>query len=233
MASTSGKMSSNLMDLWLREVFIPALREGFNMRTMRDVIEAAQGRISSPSYDSLDDPNNEEEDFECHRNFTSRVIPATCPDSLRSPNSNRNVSEPIAGPSWIEKPQTVEHSDQIMQDRCLVEQLAAADRECLPASYALLLADTWTGYSSERMRTVLRRLSISFLQIPKQTTGEVQPLDVGFFRQYKILLQRITKGALMDERVSDITNRDGVVNIISLTWNQLSADAYNDLIRSA
>ena len=71
------------------------------------------------------------------------------------------------------------------------------------------------------------------LTIPPHLTGELQPLDVGFFRQLKIFIRRITEEALVNERISDITTREGIINLMSIIYNQLQSPAYYDLWRYA
>lgn len=83
------------------------------------------------------------------------------------------------------------------------------------------------------MRNKLRLEKIKLMQIPKHTTGQLQPLDVGFNRQYKQLIERVTKQALLERSISDITSRRGVVNLHSLAYNQLGAPVYRDTWRNA
>lgn len=74
---------------------------------------------------------------------------------------------------------------------------------------------------------------IKLLQIPKRTTAELQPLDVDFNRQYKKFVKRVTEKAIQESRVDDITNREGLMNLHSLIWNQFSSSEYEDMIRHA
>lgn len=71
------------------------------------------------------------------------------------------------------------------------------------------------------------------MRIPKHTTDQVQPLDVTFNRQYKILANRINDRANMENQADRIQSRDGIINFQSLMWNQLSSPAYRDMIRYA
>lgn len=70
-------------------------------------------------------------------------------------------------------------------------------------------------------------------QNSKGTTGEIQPLDVNFNRQYKKLFKRISEEALYKGLIDGVTNRACLMNIHSLIWNQFSARAYRDMIRHA
>lgn len=95
----------------------------------------------------------------------------------------------------------------------------------------MLLADSWGGNRNE---DVLNEVdSVLSLTIPAHTTDTLQPLDVGFFRQLKIFIRRITEEALIADRIGDITSREGVLNLMSLIYNQLQSPAYHDLWKFA
>ena len=71
----------------------------------------------------------------------------------------------------------------------------------------------------------------NLMQIPKRTTAELQPLVVNFNPQYKKFVERVTEQAIQDETVRDVTNREGLMNLHSLSWNQFATSAYRDMIR--
>lgn len=95
----------------------------------------------------------------------------------------------------------------------------------------LLLADSWSGQTNQQVR--LETPDVLTLVIPPHTTGDVQPLDVGFFRQLKIFIRRITEEALVLNRVADISSREGAINLMSVIYNQLQSPVYHDLWRYA
>lgn len=66
--------------------------------------------------------------------------------------------------------------------------------------------------------------------ILERTTSEVQPLDVGFNRQYKIFVTRIVNQAHLDNMIKDVTSRDGIINMHSIIWNQFSASGYREML---
>lgn len=124
------------------------------------------------------------------------------------------------------------------------ELLDLHDEDCLDAMdqvahercnrpKALLLADSWSGQSSSRMKQVFREWFLKPLTVPPATTGEIQPLDVGFFLQLKRFIRRLTEEALIADRVGEITSREGIINMMSLIYNQLQSSAYYDLWRYA
>lgn len=97
----------------------------------------------------------------------------------------------------------------------------------------MLLADSWSGHSSERVAELVRSVGVKPLTIPPHTTDKVQPLDVGFFRQLKLFIRRITEEAIVCGKIEEITSREGVITLMSIIYNQLQAPAYRDLFRFA
>ena len=115
---------------------------------------------------------------------------------------------------------------------CLFQKKLEATHACRNP-YALLLADSWGGHSGARINDEMRIAGMKPLTIPPHTTGELQPLDVGFFLQLKKFIRRITEEALVDDRVGEISSREGILNLMSLIYNQLQSPAYRDLLRYA
>lgn len=95
----------------------------------------------------------------------------------------------------------------------------------------LILADSWSGQNSQWVTSFLNSVNSELLIIPPRTTGDLQPLDVGFNRQYKIIVKRITERARLEKTIGLLTSRAGIINLQSLVYNQLSSPAYNDIIR--
>lgn len=116
---------------------------------------------------------------------------------------------------------------------CARSTTRAANEQCMVKPEVLLLADSWTGQTSDTFRDRLRGQRVKLLQIPPATTAELQPLDVNFNRQYKKFVKAITRRAISDGLLDQVTNRAGIMNIHSLIWNQFSSVQYQDLIRHA
>lgn len=113
---------------------------------------------------------------------------------------------------------------------CHADAAKQARNDCLSPPHRLLLMDSWAG---NRPITRLGRMrSIKTLTVPERTTGQLQPLDVGFMRQYKIFVNRITNQAHYHDLIKDVTSREGILNMHSLIWNQFSAPAYTSMIRN-
>lgn len=102
----------------------------------------------------------------------------------------------------------------------------------LPRGKILLISDSWSGQRGERYSNFLRKSNVESLAIPPRATGDLQLLDVGFNRQWKILIKRVTERARLD-MIDRIIDRKGVINLQSLMFNQLSAPVYRDLIKYA
>lgn len=114
-----------------------------------------------------------------------------------------------------------------------MHEVRSRTREMVDRPKIMLLSDSWSGHSSERMKSTIRMLGVKPLTIPPHTTDIVQPLDVGFFRQLKIFIRRITEEAIVSDRIDEITSRDGIITLMSIIFNQLQAPAYRDLWRFA
>lgn len=95
----------------------------------------------------------------------------------------------------------------------------------------LILADSWSGQHNSWINQFLDSINAKLFVIPPRTTGDLQPLDVGFNRQYKLIVKRITERARLEKTVGNLTTRAGIINLQSLVFNQLSSPAYRDLIR--
>ena len=104
----------------------------------------------------------------------------------------------------------------------------AADRHCHNNPDALVLIDAWAG--NKPITSIGRGYSIKTLTIPERTTSEVQPLDVGFMRQYKIFVNRIVNQAHFDGLIRDVTSREGIIEIHSLIWDQFASPVYREMI---
>lgn len=144
-----------------------------------------------------------------------------------------NSSGSIAGPSWIQNPRTEEERDQMRHDQCYAEALQEAESVCGYRPNALALFDSWAEQSGNIFKDKLSDNRISILKIPPHTTGYLQPLDVGFFRQYKIIYNRMMDAARMDHQSEPLTKRWGIINFNSLVFNQLQAPIFRDLFRWA
>lgn len=93
----------------------------------------------------------------------------------------------------------------------------------------LLISDSWSGQHGLTMVRLLDSLDSQVIVIHPRTTVQLQARDLGFNRQYKQIVKRLTVAARIQEIVANITSRAGIINIHSLVFNQLSSPAYEDL----
>lgn len=106
-----------------------------------------------------------------------------------------------------------------------------ARKLCLNEPKGLILYDHYSN--NKPIGQWARAYNIKPMIIPERTTSDLQPLDVIFNRQYKIFVNRITEQAHYDDMIGDVTSREGIMNMHSLIWNQLSSPIYRDMIRWA
>ena len=97
----------------------------------------------------------------------------------------------------------------------------------------------WFTIWSNRHRFIgqsLRKQGIKFTQkiIPPKTTKYCQPLDIYFFRQYKLFARRIEENIRHDKgNAVKLHERIFIFNFDSLIYNQFSAPLYQTMLRYA
>lgn len=87
---------------------------------------------------------------------------------------------PVAGLSWASS-----HPSNLTDEQRQILAMRNRSDQYIARPDLLLLSDSWRGHSSERFDSHLSHKRIQRLKIPEHTTSKLQPLDVGFFRQYK------------------------------------------------
>lgn len=99
----------------------------------------------------------------------------------------------------------------------------------------LLLLDSWSGQTDPSIYEQIfdKNITCKQMQIPPKTTGDIQPLDRYFFRQWKYLKQKIYDRVAIDEMNVEICSRNCILKIQSLIHNQLSAQRFSNLIKYA
>ena len=100
------------------------------------------------------------------------------------------------------------------------------------SSRSLLLSDSWSEQSDakgiyKRMKGLYR------LEIPPKTTPKIQPLDVFFNRQYKVIAHRVYDRVILDDINIHLAEQNNVIRFHSLIHNQLSAPIFVPMIRYA
>lgn len=142
-------------------------------------------------------------------------------ESLGSQDSQ---STELAGPSWASN-----NPDSWTPEQRRIMQLRNSTvghrREGV-----MLVIDSWGGHSSDSLAQELEDRDIFVLRIPPRTTGDLQPLDVQLFRQYKIFVKRVMEAASYEGCLRNMTDRYGIMRMHSVIWNQFQAPVYRDML---
>jgi hypothetical protein len=96
----------------------------------------------------------------------------------------------------------------------------------------LLISDCWGGQTYGK-GLYDQIPGCTRLEIPKKTTDRIQPLDVFFNRQMKVIPRRLYDRVLLDELDINMSERNNIIRLMSLTHNQLSAKVFHPMIRYA
>lgn len=221
-ASSSGKMSTNLTRQWISDVLLPSIRDRLtSIDTDTETISDIEHLSLEDDVFEEDQPSrlDEEADRRCHDARMSRGRQSCILNEQRT-CLDFTQRERICLDPWPNA-------------RCMDRLNASSTSRCYNRPHSLLLLDAWGGHSSEVMQNNLRQYGIRVLMIPKKTTGELQPLDVTFMRQYKRFVKLVTEEAILNGILSNVTSRDGIINLHSLIWNQFGSEAYTDMLRYA
>ena len=101
-------------------------------------------------------------------------------------------------------------------------------------SLSLVLCDSWSGHKDEQvLLETCGGKDVNLKIIPPKITKYLQHLDVYYFRQYKIYAKRITdfiklRSSNMHPKLHNIFF---FVKLHSVIYNQLSAEAYRQMLR--
>ena len=79
----------------------------------------------------------------------------------------------------------------------------------------------------------MRWLKVTRLQVPQNTTDELQPLDCYFNRQIKNFLKARNHRVALDELDIHLHERNNTIRLVSLMHNQLSVDVFTPMIKYA
>lgn len=98
-------------------------------------------------------------------------------------------------------------------------------------SKSLLLSDYWSGQRQPNIYSVVK--GCKRLEIPANTTSRIQPLDVYFNRQWKVIARRIFDHVQLDDIAINLSERNNIICLNSLTHNQLSSPLFVPMIKYA
>jgi hypothetical protein len=96
----------------------------------------------------------------------------------------------------------------------------------------LLISDCWGGQADGK-GLYDHIPGCTRLEIPKKTTASIQPLDVFFNRQMKVIPRRLYDHVLLDELDINISERNNIIRLTSLNHNQLSSEVFRQMIQYA
>ena len=106
-----------------------------------------------------------------------------------------------------------------------------------PETYGrcLILQDSWSGQSKmDRVKELFDANQLEIMTLPPKSTKYVQPLDVYFFRQYKIITRRLTDAfrcsMAYSSEPSKIYDRQFVIRLQSFAYNQLCGSKFRNMI---
>jgi hypothetical protein len=95
----------------------------------------------------------------------------------------------------------------------------------------LLLSDCWGAQGDDE---IYKNLSnVKRLEIPKKTTSIIQPLDVYFNRQYKVIARKLYDYIRLHNIDVNMAQRNNLIKMNSLIYNQLSSTAFSRMIQFA
>ncbi|CAF3058441.1 unnamed protein product [Rotaria sp. Silwood2] len=108
------------------------------------------------------------------------------------------------------------------RDHCLIPNLS---------SKTLLLVDSFPSHANPDVYKHLK--DFEFRVIPPKTTSIIQPLDVYYNRQYKMILRRIFDYVRLDDIHINLAERNNVIKLHSLVNSQMKSKAFEPMIKYA
>jgi hypothetical protein len=94
----------------------------------------------------------------------------------------------------------------------------------------LLISDCWGGQADGK-GLYDDIPGCTRVEIPKKTMDQIQPLDVFFNRQMKVIPRRLYDCVLLDELDINISERNNIIRLTSLNHNQLSSEVFCGIIQ--
>ena len=101
-------------------------------------------------------------------------------------------------------------------------------RVSVPSQF-LLLSDYWTGQRNADIYSAVK--GRKRLDIPAHTTSRIQPLDVFFNRQWKVIARRVFGYVQLDNIAINLSERNNIIHLNSLIHNQLSSHLFVPMIK--
>lgn len=92
----------------------------------------------------------------------------------------------------------------------------------------LVLLDSWTGQQQDEIFSIFdsTNKTCARMKIPEKTTNTTQPLDVFFFRQWKMVVRRFYDHVMLHDLPISLGLRDNIIKMQSLVHNQFSHEKF-------
>jgi hypothetical protein len=99
----------------------------------------------------------------------------------------------------------------------------------------LLLLNSWSGQTDPSIYDDIfdENITCKRMQILPKTTGDSQPFDHYFFRQWKYFKEKSYDHVTINHKEIDICSRNCILKMHSLIHNQLAAKTFSSLIKYA
>ena len=99
----------------------------------------------------------------------------------------------------------------------------------------LLLSDSYPGQDREELYQPKNcgGKKVTRLQMPQNTTDEIQPLGCYFNGQVKNFLKACYHRVALNELDIHLHEQNNIIRLVSLMHNQLSADVFTPMIKYA
>ena len=96
------------------------------------------------------------------------------------------------------------------------------------SEHYLLISDYWGGQRDPALYSQVN--GCHRMEIPPKTTSICQPLDCFFNRQWKYFIRRLFDRIQLDQVPINLSERNNIIKLNSLIYNQLSAIVFKKLI---
>ena len=102
----------------------------------------------------------------------------------------------------------------------------------------LLLQDSWTTQKDREVfdQNLRQPTLLTIETIPPKVTKYIQPLDVYFFRQYKLMVRRFQddiRSFSSEDAISKLNDRVFIMRMHSFVYNQLSSPRFHNMLLHA
>ena len=95
----------------------------------------------------------------------------------------------------------------------------------------ILISDSWGGQRNKNLYEKMKKLIR--LEIPKKTTSMIQPLDVGWNRQYKYFVRQIYNHVRLYNLDINVAQRNNIIKLNSLAYNQMTSPKFITMVQYA